>query len=91
MRVSRPVLPPTWSEMVNLIAVTTVLRMRADSDERYFLSLGSSSSALTRVSLPRHSATTFLVPSSWHSQWFSSTDLGDTGWSDRVTQAGQTG
>ena len=56
-----------WSEMVNFMAVTTVVLMRAEGEPRLTLSLGRSDSGDMRQSLPRHSATTFLVPSSVHS------------------------
>ena len=53
-----------WSDMVYFSAVTTVLLTKVESDLRFSLSLGRSVSGSTRVSLPKHSATTFLVPSS---------------------------
>lgn len=58
--------------MVNLIAVTTVLLVRADCDVRCVFKLASNVCGSIRVSLPRHSDTTFLVPSSGHSQWVNS-------------------
>jgi hypothetical protein len=61
----------TWSEMVNLTAVTTVLLVRAEGDDRYPFNIGNNSAGLINVNLPKHSATTFLVPSSGHSQWLS--------------------
>ena len=51
------------------MAVTTVLRVRAEGDVRCCLRLPSSVLGSIRVSLPKHSDTTFLVPSSGHSQW----------------------
>ena len=56
-----------WSEMVNFIAVTTVVLMSADCDVREAFNLGSRAAGDIRQSFPRHSATTFLVPSSVHS------------------------
>ena len=56
-----------WSEMVNFMAVTTVVLMSADCDVREAFNLGSRAAGDIRQSLPRHSATTFLVPSSVHS------------------------
>jgi len=58
----------TWSEMVNLTAVTTVVLIRAESDTNDSCNLGSKLAGSIRVSFPRHSATTFRVPSSPHSQ-----------------------
>ncbi len=49
-----------WSEMVNFMAVTTVVLMRAEGEPRLALSLGRSDSGDMRQSLPKHSATTFL-------------------------------
>ena len=46
--------------MVNFMAVTTVVRMRAEFERREAFSLGSSASGDMRHSRPRHSATTFL-------------------------------
>ena len=56
-----------WSEMVNFMAVTTVVLMSADCDVREAFNLGSRAAGDIRQSFPRHSATTFLVPSSVHS------------------------
>ena len=56
-----------WSEMVNFMAVTTVVLMRGEAEDRDDFSLGRRVSGDMRQSLPRHSATTFLVPSSAHS------------------------
>ena len=50
--------------MVNFIAVTTVVLIRAEGDPKETLSLGKSVSGDMRQSFPKHSATTFLVPSS---------------------------
>lgn len=61
-----------WSDMVNLIAVTTVERVRGDSSDRCCCRLRRSVAGSIRVSLPRHSATTFRVPSSGHSQLWKS-------------------
>jgi hypothetical protein len=58
----------TWSEMVNLTAVTTVVLISAESDTSDSCNLGSKLAGSIRVSFPRHSATTFRVPSSPHSQ-----------------------
>ena len=66
-----------WSDMVYLSAVTTVLRTNIDSDLRFSLSLGRRVWGSTRVSLPRHSATTFLVPSSGLSKCWKRTPLHD--------------
>ena len=61
---SKPSMGCGWSDMVYLRAVTTVLRMKADSAPRLTWSLGRSVCGCTRASFPTHSATTFLVPSS---------------------------
>ena len=65
----------TWSDIVNLMAVTTVLRVRADWELRWFLRLVRRFAGSIRVNFPRHSDTTFLVPSSGHSQWLNNMDL----------------
>ena len=61
-----PLLPTkviqTWSEMVNFMAVTTVVRLRAEGEARADLSSGRSRWGSIKQSLPRHSATTFRVP-----------------------------
>ena len=49
------------------MAVTTVVLMSADCDVREAFNLGSRAAGDMRQSFPRHSATTFLVPSSVHS------------------------
>ena len=49
------------------MAVTTVVLMSADCDVREAFNLGSRAAGDIRQSFPRHSATTFLVPSSVHS------------------------
>ena len=49
-----------WSEMVNFIAVTTVVRVRELVDVRADRNSGSSLTGSIKHSLPRHSATTFL-------------------------------
>jgi hypothetical protein len=54
--------------MVNLTAVTTVVLIRAESDTSDSCNLGNKFAGSMRVSFPRHSATTFRVPSSPHSQ-----------------------
>jgi hypothetical protein len=54
--------------MVNLTAVTTVVLIRAESDTSDSCNLGNKFAGSIRVSFPRHSATTFRVPSSPHSQ-----------------------
>lgn len=59
----------TWSEMVNLTAVTTVVLIKGDGELRDRFSLGKRFAGSINVNLPKHSATTFLVPSSTHSQW----------------------
>lgn len=59
----------TWSEMVNLTAVTTVVLINGDGELRDRFNLGKRLAGSINVSLPKHSATTFLVPSSTHSQW----------------------
>ena len=51
-----------WSEMVNFMAVTTVVLMRAEGDDSAILSLGRRFSGSIRHNLPRHSATTLRVP-----------------------------
>ena len=56
-----------WSEMVNFMAVTTVVLISADWEVREAFSLGRRAAGDMRQSFPRHSATTFLVPSSVHS------------------------
>ena len=48
--------------------VTTVVLRSAEGAVSAFLSSPRSFSGSMRQSLPKHSATTFLVPSSWHSQ-----------------------
>lgn len=53
--------------MVNFMAVTTVVLISADWEVRDAFSLGRRAAGDMRQSLPRHSATTFLVPSSVHS------------------------
>lgn len=58
----------TWSEIVNLTAVTTVVLIKGDGEFKDRLSLGKRFDGSISVSLPKHSATTFLVPSSTHSQ-----------------------
>ena len=58
-----------WSEMVNLTAVTIVVRIRADGLLRATRRRGRSPSGSVSVNLPRHSATTLRVPSSLHSHW----------------------
>ena len=63
--------------MVNFIAVTTVVLISADWEVREAFSLGRRAAGDMRQSLPRHSATTFLVPSSVHSvclNWFDEWD-----------------
>lgn len=120
-----------WSTIVNLIAVTTVLRATGEPVRRQreitalfllfhnlinlsqqshrtstetttapqhswhiapalscFFSLGNSCAGLTKVSFPRHSATRFLVPSSWHSQFWNSNVQIDSTWGKRL-EAGQ--
>jgi hypothetical protein len=74
----------TWSEMVNLTAVTTVVLIRADSDTSDSCNLGNKLAGSIRVSFPRHSATTFRVPSSPHSQWRNNCCqiAGTNGWSN---------
>lgn len=57
----------TWSEMVNLMAVTMVVLIIGESVFRDSCSLGSRADGLMRVSFPKHSATTLRVPSSTHS------------------------
>lgn len=57
----------TWSDIVNLMAVTMVVLIMGESVFRDSCSLGKSAAGLMRVSLPRHSATTLRVPSSTHS------------------------
>ena len=57
------------------MAVTTVLRVRADWELRWFLRLVRRLAGSIRVNFPRHSDTTFLVPSSGHSQWLNNMDL----------------
>ena len=52
---------------MNFIAVTTVVLISADWDVREAFSLGRRAAGDMRQSFPRHSATTFLVPSSVHS------------------------
>jgi hypothetical protein len=47
--------------MVNFTAVTTVLRIRTGGEDREAFSFGGSYAGDIRHSLPRHSATTFLV------------------------------
>lgn len=59
----------TWSEIVNFTAVTTVVLINGDGEFRDRFNLGSKFDGSIKVNLPKHSATTFLVPSSWHSQW----------------------
>lgn len=54
--------------MVNFTAVTVVVLMRADGDLSDSCNLGNKVAGSIRVNLPRHSATTFRVPSSVHSQ-----------------------
>ena len=44
------------------MAVTTVVRFKADGDDNAALSSGKSLCGSMRQSLPRHSATTFRVP-----------------------------
>ena len=51
-------------EMVNFMAVTTVVRMSGDCELSAFCSSGNSFSGSIRQSLPKHSATTLRVPSS---------------------------
>lgn len=53
------------------------------------LSRGRSAAGLTKVSFPKHSATRFLVPSSWHSQFWNSKAHTDSTWGERL-EAGQT-
>lgn len=48
------------------------------------LSFGNSWAALTKVSFPRHSATRFLVPSSWHSQFWNSKVQIESTWGERL-------
>ena len=55
--------------MVNLIAVTTVLLVNEDCEPRLCFKLASRAAGSISVNLPRHSDTTFRVPSSGHSQW----------------------
>ncbi len=50
------------SEMVNFMAVTTVVRRKADCESSARLSSGRSLSGWIRHSFPRHSATTLRVP-----------------------------
>lgn len=57
-----------WSEIVNLTAVTTVVLIKADGLLSAARRRGSKPSGSVSVSLPKHSATTFRVPSSLHSQ-----------------------
>lgn len=59
----------TWSEIVNLAAVTIVVLIRAEGLLRAARSRGNNPSGSVSVSLPKHSATTLRVPSSLHSQW----------------------
>ena len=61
-----------WSEMVNFMAVTTVVLINGDCEDKEFRSSGKSLSGHIRQSFPRHSATTFRVPSSLHSQCLNS-------------------
>lgn len=58
--------------MVNLMAETTAVRMSAFSLVSACCRCGSSTSGLTRTSLPRHSATTLRDPSSDDSQYLNS-------------------
>ena len=51
-----------WSEIVNFMAVTTVVRIRGEGDDNADRSCGNKSLGRIRQSLPRHSATTFRVP-----------------------------
>ena len=52
----------TWSEMVNFMAVTTVVRLSAEGEDKAERNSGSRRWGSIRQSLPRHSATTFRVP-----------------------------
>merc|ERR1711936_408765 len=56
-----------WSEIVNFMAVTTVVLIRAEGEFKDAFSFGRRASGDIKHSFPRHSATTFLVPSSTHS------------------------
>lgn len=60
--------------MVNFMAVTTVVLIRAEGEPRLTLSLGRSVSGDMRQSLPRHSATTFLHKTQNKAQF------GERGW-----------
>ena len=51
-----------WSEIVNFMAVTTVVRIRGEGDVNAAWSWGNKFSGHIRQSLPKHSATTFRVP-----------------------------
>lgn len=53
---------------MNLTAVTTVVLINGDGDNRDSCSFGNKFAGSISVSFPRHSATTFRVPSSLHSQ-----------------------
>ena len=59
----------TWSEIVNLAAVTIVVLMSAEGLLSAALNRGNNPSGSVSVSFPKHSATTLRVPSSLHSQW----------------------
>lgn len=61
-----------WSEIVNFTAVTTVVLISGDGETRERFSFGNKCGGSISVSLPRHSATTFRVPSSLHSQCLNS-------------------
>ena len=54
--------------MVNLTAVTTVVRINPEGDFKDSCNLGKSVAGSIKVNFPRHSATTLRVPSSVHSQ-----------------------
>jgi hypothetical protein len=52
----------TWSDMVNFMAVTTVVRLSAECEDKAARKSGRSLGGSIRHSLPRHSATTLRVP-----------------------------
>ena len=51
--------------MVNFMAVTTVVRLSAEGEDKAERNSGSRRWGSIRQSLPRHSATTFRVPEKW--------------------------